>query len=92
MALPTLRDLSESGAKLDVLAITPLIEKFGFIIVADGTVTPAEVMWRKGDFVGIHFCGETKKVALRSICQAKTSVCDTASYFDAAYVQLAGKD
>ncbi|MEP6828449.1 MAG: PilZ domain-containing protein [Aestuariivirga sp.] len=60
-----IRDLSENGAKLEILATTPLPEKFDLIIVADATVTLAEVMWRKGNFVGVHFCGETRKVALR---------------------------
>ena len=62
-----IRDLSETGAKLEVLAITPLPDKFGFIIVADATVIPAAVKWRKGDFMGIQFCGEPKKVGLRRI-------------------------
>ena len=62
-----IRDLSENGAKLEIPSTMPLPENFALIIVADGTVTPAEVMWRKGDFVGVHFCGETKKVALRRI-------------------------
>ena len=60
-----IRDLSENGAKLEIQATTALPERFALIIVADGTVTPTEVMWRKGDLVGVHFCGETKKVALR---------------------------
>ena len=60
-------DLSENGAKLEILPIIRLPEKFSLIIVADGTVTPTEVIWRKGDLVGVHFCGETKKVALRKI-------------------------
>ena len=60
-----IRDLSETGAKLEIQAATPIPEKFALIIVADGTVTPTEVMWRKGDLVGVHFCGEAKKVTLR---------------------------
>ncbi len=62
-----IRDLSENGAKLEVLATTPLPEKFDFIIVADATITPAQVMWRKGNLVGLHFCGDPKKVSLRKI-------------------------
>ena len=62
-----IRDLSETGAKLEIPAGTSLPERFALIIVADGTVTPTEVMWRRGDLVGVHFCGETKKVALRRI-------------------------
>ena len=60
-----IRDLSEDGAKLEIQATTPLPEKFALIVVADNTVTPTEVMWRKGNFVGVHFCGETKMVTLR---------------------------
>ena len=62
-----IRDLSETGAKLEIPAATTLPEKFALIIVAEGVVTPTEVMWRRGDLVGVHFCGETKKVALRRI-------------------------
>lgn len=62
-----IRELSEKGAKLEILAATPLPERFALIVVADGTVTPAEVMWRKGSLIGVRFCGDTKKVALRKI-------------------------
>ena len=61
----TIRDLCVAGAKIEIPPAVQLPDKFDLINVSDGNVTPAEVMWRKANFVGIHFCGATKYVSLR---------------------------
>ena len=60
-----IRDIGPHGAKFEITTTAELPEKFVLIIIADGTITPAEVMWRREYFVGVHFCGETKSVGLR---------------------------
>ena len=60
-----IRSLSFAGAKLEIPSSVKLPEKFELIVVTDATVTPAEVMWRMGNFVGVHFCGDTKTISLR---------------------------
>ena len=61
----TIRNMGMAGAKIEIPSTVQLPDKFDLINVSDGNVTPADVMWRKGDFVGVHFCGETKKLSLR---------------------------
>ena len=61
----TIRNLGVAGAKLELPPTVQLPDKFDLINVSDGNVTPIEVMWRKGNFVGVHFCGETKRHSLR---------------------------
>ena len=60
-----IRDIGPHGAKFEIATTAELPDKFAMIIVPDGTITPTEVMWRRGHFVGVHFCGETKKLDLR---------------------------
>jgi hypothetical protein len=61
----TIRNLGVAGAKLEIPPTVQLPDKFDLINVSDGNVTPVEVMWRKANFVGVHFCGETKNLSLR---------------------------
>lgn len=60
-----IRDLSEDGAKLEINAAMPLPEKFDLINVSDSCLITSELMWRKGNLAGVHFCGPTKKIGIR---------------------------
>jgi len=60
-----IRELGPHGAKFEIATTAELPEKFALIIIADGTITPTEVMWRRWHFVGVNFCGETRKLDLR---------------------------
>lgn len=55
-----IRDRSESGAKLRVPAPTALPEYFELLSLSERMVHPAQIMWRRGDFVGIAFVGRPK--------------------------------
>ena len=61
----TIRNMGMAGAKIEIPSTVQLPDKFDLINVSDGNVTLAEVMWRKGNFVGVHFRGETRNVGLR---------------------------
>lgn len=52
-----IRDRSEGGAKLQLPAATVLLKSFGLLSVSEGMLYPAEIMWRRGDEVGVMFVG-----------------------------------
>jgi hypothetical protein len=60
-----IRDRSESGAKLRVPAPTALPKTFGLLCVTEGLVYPAEVMWRRGDDLGVAFVGDPSRAPPR---------------------------
>ena len=60
-----IRSIGPHGAKFEISTTAELPEKFALIVVADATITPTEVIWRRECFVGVHFCGETKIIGLR---------------------------
>lgn len=51
----TIRNLSETGARLQVPTSIPIPDKFEFAEAASGKRRNAIVMWRKGDLMGIQF-------------------------------------
>ena len=60
-----IRDLSESGARLDVPLATHLPPEFGLLVVSESKVYPAVTRWRKGDRMGVEFTGPPKTATLR---------------------------
>jgi PilZ domain len=54
----TIRNLSATGARLQVPTSIPIPDKFEFAESAAGTRRAAVVMWRKGDLIGIRFEGQ----------------------------------
>lgn len=52
-----IRDQTERGAKLQVFAPTALPAYFKLLCVTQGTLYPAQVVWRRGNLVGIEFVG-----------------------------------
>ena len=51
----TIRDLSESGARIVFSSNQPLPTEIFFINIRDGVVHEAEVVWHKGKAAGIKF-------------------------------------
>ena len=60
-----IRDLSESGAKLEISATMTLPEKFDLIFVSEELSIPSELMWRRGNFAGVHFSGPKRKIVIK---------------------------
>lgn len=59
------RDLSETGAKLELAVETALPEKFGVIFVLDHVMREAQLVWQKDKYAGARFTGKTSSVRIR---------------------------
>src|SRR6266545_3851721 len=60
-----IRDLSQSGALIDLPIGTKIPDSFGFLVVSESKVYPAIARWRKGERAGIEFTGPPKSASLR---------------------------
>ena len=59
------RDLSATGARLMCSSTHLVPDTFRLVLLGDGTIRPAKVVWRKEDSMGIEFSGEAKQSILR---------------------------
>jgi len=51
----TVRNLSETGAALEVISPVGIPERFTLVIDADHRHFSCRVIWRKGTRIGVHF-------------------------------------
>jgi hypothetical protein len=51
----TVRNLSETGAALEVISPVGIPEKFTLVIGTDHIHVPCRVVWRKETRIGVHF-------------------------------------
>jgi 2-succinyl-5-enolpyruvyl-6-hydroxy-3-cyclohexene-1-carboxylate synthase len=61
----TLRDVSETGAKLVCATALEMPDKFRLFIAADNTIRDVQIAWKEKGLLGITFVGEPKSAALR---------------------------
>ncbi len=61
----TIRDISESGARLVVGDQMAVPGEFRFVVLMDNTIRDAKVVWRRGGLIGITFTGEAKRAPPR---------------------------
>ncbi len=61
----TVRDLSDTGARLRVDDVTVIPASFELIIDLDGFEAPCEVTWRRQHEVGVKFTSPPRKTAPR---------------------------
>jgi hypothetical protein len=61
----TVRDLSDTGARLRVEGSLNIPDTFELIIAVDGLEANCEVMWRKGNEVGARFLGAPRMVTAK---------------------------
>jgi len=54
----TVRDLSNSGARIAVTGVSSLPEEFFLVFTTDRTMRKARVKWRRVDEIGVAFEGE----------------------------------
>jgi PilZ domain len=61
----TIRDMSDTGAKLRVEQPHKVPHKFRLFIHADNSIRPVQVAWTREGELGIAFTGPAKSAALR---------------------------
>ena len=54
----TVRDLSETGARIVCKDQLTLPNELKFVVPGDGFMHIAKVVWRKGDLAGLHFLSD----------------------------------
>lgn len=59
----TVRDLSDTGARLRSEGSVNIPDTFELIIELDGFEADCEVVWRRGSDLGVRFLGAPRKVA-----------------------------
>jgi hypothetical protein len=57
----TVRDLSDTGAKLLLSKPTDVPDEFRIVFTQDNTIRDAQVKWRKAEQLGIVFTSEAKR-------------------------------
>ena len=62
-----MRDISSTGAKLDLGTQTPLPLTFFIIFVAERARQEATLVWQRGNKAGITFVGERKELGVRKL-------------------------
>ena len=55
-----IREISATGAILRMPPNVNLPEDFSLLVVSDGKRYPAEMRWRKGERLAVHFVGEPR--------------------------------
>ena len=63
----TVRDLSETGAKLLCGEPHTVANEFRFLLPTDNSIRNARVVWRRDGMLGIEFTGEKTKAPVRKI-------------------------
>lgn len=61
----TVRDLSDTGARLRIEGSMTVPDTFELIIELDGLEAPCQVVWRKGGEVGVKFLSAPRIVAAK---------------------------
>ena len=60
-----IRDLSDSGARVETTGFIQLPEVFTLYIVSQKAIYPCRARWRRGMQIGIEFTGPPRPAALR---------------------------
>jgi PilZ domain len=61
----TIRDVSETGAKVRVDESNAVPHKFRLVILADNTIRDAQIAWKRDGEIGVNFTSAAKSSALR---------------------------
>jgi PilZ domain len=61
----TLRDVSETGARLRCLDQASIPKEFYLVFPVENTRCLARVVWRRGDELGVHFVGDKEAAPRR---------------------------
>lgn len=61
----TVRDMSETGARIVFKDHTLVPDEFRFLLTQDNTIRDVKIMWRKGGLVGIKFMSDAVRAPSR---------------------------
>jgi 2-succinyl-5-enolpyruvyl-6-hydroxy-3-cyclohexene-1-carboxylate synthase len=61
----TLRDVSETGAKIIVDSTGHIPEKFRLFLSSDNTIRDVQIAWKQHNMLGVYFSSEPKSCGLR---------------------------
>jgi PilZ domain len=61
----TVRDMSVTGARLITPNADLLPDQIRFLLVMENLIRDANVVWRRGELVGIHFTSEAVRAPAR---------------------------
>ena len=62
-----IRDMSESGARLEFAGLTNLPKEFRLLVVSSNMMTPVAVAWQRGQTAGVYFTGEAQAAPARRV-------------------------
>ena len=63
----TVRDMSETGARLICGDQVSVANEFRFLLPSENTIRTAKVVWRRGDQLGIEFTSEKTRAPVRKL-------------------------
>jgi hypothetical protein len=60
----SIRDISDTGARVRIAATTPLPKRFQLHCVTDATVADAELRWQRGAEAGVAFLDAPRPIRI----------------------------
>ncbi len=67
----SIRDVSDTGAKIRIDGALSLPHRFQLLIVSDNTIRPVEVAWTHNNTVGVTFAGPAERAPARKLTSSK---------------------
>jgi hypothetical protein len=59
----TILDVSDIGAKLRA-GVFDVPDTFRLLVVSEGVAIPVKRVWQDGDFIGVYFVGDKRRILL----------------------------
>lgn len=66
----TIRDLSDTGAKILVGGAHALPHRFRLLMISENTIRPVQIAWKHNDVIGVAFSGPSEKAPLRKLASS----------------------
>jgi PilZ domain len=63
----TVRDISDTGAKLRIDGTVALPHKFQLLFITENMIRPVQIAWKLQDTIGVAFTGEATRAPLRKL-------------------------